>query len=71
MASISSHQSLQGTITIDINAIGRTYKNVTFGALRFLCSEVIQGQEFMKLYVLKLTLKLVALYALQTFLPGT
>ena len=50
MASTSLYQSLLSTLTIDINAAERTYKNVTFRALRFLCSDVILGQEFMKLH---------------------
>ena len=50
MASTLLDQSLQGTLTVNINAGGRNYKNVTFGALSSLCSDVILGQEFMKLH---------------------
>ena len=49
MASTSFDKSLLGTLSTDINAAGRTYKNVTFGALRSLCSDIV-GQEFMKLH---------------------
>ena len=50
MASTSLGQSLQGTVTADINAAGRLYRSVELGALPSLCSDVILGQEFMKLH---------------------
>ena len=50
MASTVLDQTLQGTLTIDINAGGRIYQNVKFGALPSLCSDVILGQDFMKLH---------------------
>ena len=49
MTSTSFDQSLLGTLSTDINAAGRTYKNVTLGALRSLRSDIV-GQEFMKLH---------------------
>jgi len=50
MASTSLDQSLQGTVTADINAAGRLYSNVELGDLPSLCSDVILGQEFVKLH---------------------